>query len=337
MINLNKKMVNKELLLKYITDLEIYQKYINEEIVPGKQILSPFRNENNASFGLFIGDGGEICFKDFKLGGGDCITFVKTLFNLTYFEACSKIAIDFGMGDDFIIKKFDKTETNNITPINRNEFLHKAGTLSLQKTKREWKSYDLLYWQEYGISLDTLKFFNVEPISHFFVNDKIITADKYAYCFKEFKDNKETYKIYQPFNKTYKWINSHNNSVWQGWSQLPQTGENLIITKSLKDVMALYEVTGICAVSLQCENVLPKQQIFEELSNRFLDIYIFYDNDYDKEENWGQLFAQKFKESFKVFEILIDDSYECKDFSDFVKKYGNVKAKELINKQLIPF
>ena len=81
-------------------------KYINEEIVPGKQILSPFRNENNPSFGLFIGDGGEICFKDFKLGGGDCITFVKTLFNLTYFEACSKIAIDFGMGDDFIVKKY---------------------------------------------------------------------------------------------------------------------------------------------------------------------------------------------------------------------------------------
>lgn len=337
MINLNKRMVNKELLLKYITDLEIYQKYINEEIVPGKMILSPFRNENNASFGLFIGDGDEICFKDFKVAGGDCIKFVQILFNLNHFEACSKIAIDFGMEDDFIVKKVGKTETNNITPISRNEFLHKAGTLNLQKTKREWKSYDLLYWQEYGISLKTLEFFNVEPISHFFVNGKIITADKYTYCFKEFKDNRETYKIYQPFNKTYKWINSHNNSVWQGWSQLPQTGENLIITKSLKDVMALYEVTGIPSVSLQCENVLPKQQIFNELSNRFLDIYIFYDNDYDKEENWGQLFAQKFKDSFNVFDIIIEDKYECKDFSDFVKKHGIVEAKKLVKSQIIPF
>lgn len=337
MINLNKRMVNKELLLKYITDLEVYQKYINEEIVPGKMILSPFRNENKASFGLFIGDGGEICFKDFKLGGGDCITFVKNLFNLTYFEACSKIAIDFGMEDDFIVKKIGKTETNNIIPINRTEFLHKAGTLSLQKTKREWKSYDLLYWQEYGISLKTLEFFNVEPISHFFVNDKIITADKYAYCFKEFKDNKETYKIYQPFNTVYKWINSHNNSVWQGWLQLPEKGDVLIITKSLKDVMAIYEITGLPSVSLQCENLLPKQQVYDELFNRFEDIYIFYDNDFDKEQNWGKLFTQKFKESFDAYTIEIDDKFECKDFSDFVKKYGKIESKKLILSQLIPF
>lgn len=337
MINLNKQMVSKELLLKYLTDLEIYQKYINEEIIPGKVILSPLRNENTPSFGLFKGDNDEICFKDFKLGAGNCIKFVQMKFNLTYFEALSKIAIDFNMGDDFYVKNIEKSETNKIIPINRNEFLHKVGTLNLQKTKREWKSYDLLYWQEYGISLKTLEFYNVEPISHFFINDKIITADKYTYCFKECKDNRETYKIYQPFNKTYKWINSHNNSVWQGWSQLPEKGEMLIITKSLKDVMAIYEITKIPSVSLQCENLLPKEQVYKELYNRFQDIYIFYDNDFDKEVNWGKLFTQKFKESFNVFDIEIEDSFQCKDFSDFVKKYGIEKSKQLIDSQLIPF
>jgi hypothetical protein len=33
------------------------------------------------------------------------------------------------------------------------------------------------------------------PISHIFLNDKIILADKHAYCFTEFKDGIETYKI----------------------------------------------------------------------------------------------------------------------------------------------
>ena len=337
MINLNKQMVSKNLLLKYITDLDVYQKYIDQEIIPGKTILSPFRNENNASFGLFKGENNEICFKDFKLGGGDCVKFVQMKFNITYFEALSKIAIDFNMGNDFIVKKLDKSNTNTIIPINRNEFLHKAGSLSLQKTKREWKSYDLLYWQEFGISLSTLEFYNVEPISHFFVNDKIITADKFAYCFKEFKDNKETYKIYQPFNGVYKWINSHNNSVWQGWSQLPEKGNDLIITKSLKDVMSIYEITGIPAVSLQCENLLPKEHIYKELYNRFIDIYIFYDNDFDKEQNWGKLFTEKFKESFRVIDIEIADKFQCKDFSDFVKKYGKIEAEKLIKLQLLPF
>ena len=80
-----------------------------------------------------------------------------------------------------------------------------------------------------------------------------------------------------------------------------------------------------------------KNHVFDELNDRFEDIYIFYDNDFDKEENWGQLFAQKFKESFKVFEILIDDKYECKDYSDFIKKYGQINAKKLIKSQIIPF
>jgi hypothetical protein len=337
MINLNKQLVTKNKLLRYITDIEIYQKYINEEIIPGKVMLSPLRNENTASFGFFKGENNEICFKDFKLGGGDCIKFVQMKFNLNYFEALSKIAIDFGMEDDFIVKKIEKSKTNDIIPINRDEFLHKAGTLNIKKTKREWKSYDLLYWQQYGISLKTLEIFNVEPISYFFINDKIITADKHAYCFKEFKDDLETYKIYQPFNKIYKWINSHNNSIWQGWSQLPEKGDTLIITKSLKDVMAIHEITGIPSIALQCENLLPKKQVFQELINRFEDIYIFYDNDFDKENNWGQIFAQKFKESFDVYNIIIKDEYECKDFSDFVKKYGLIEAKQLITSQLLLF
>ena len=337
MINLNKKLITKELLLKYLTDLEIYQKYINVEIIPGKAMLSPLRKENNASFGFFIGQNNELCFKDFKLGAGDCIKFVQLLFNLTYFEALSQIAIDFNMKDDFIVKNLDKNKTNNILPVNRSDFLHNATGLILQKKKREWKAYDLLYWEEFGISISTLNKFNVEPISHFFVNEQIIVADKYAYCFKEFKDNKESYKIYQPFSEKYKWINSHNNSVWQGWLQLPDKGEDLIITKSLKDVMSIYEITGLSAVSLQCENLLPKQQVYNELYNRFTDIYIFYDNDFDKEENWGKLFTAKFKENFEVFDIEIDDKYECKDFSDFVKKYSKEEAKKMLENQLIPF
>ena len=330
-------MVEKHLLLKYLTDLEIYQKYTNEEIIPGKVMLSPLLEEKKPSFNIFPGEDGELYFKDFRLGGGDCIKFVQMKFNLNYFEAMSKIAIDFGMENDFIVKGFDKSITNNITPVNRNEFLYKAGTVSLQKTKRDWLSHDILFWQKYGISLSTLNHFNVEPISYFFINDKIIKSDKYAYCFKEFKDGKETYKIYQPYSEIYKWINSHNNSIWQGWNQLPEKGNSLIITKSLKDVMSIYETTGIPSVSLQCENVLPKQQVFEELNKRFESIYILYDNDYDKEINWGKMFAQKFKESFNVFEIEIDDKYECKDFSDFVEKYGYKESEELINSQLIPF
>jgi hypothetical protein len=241
------------------------------------------------------------------------------------------------MEDDFIIKKMDKTITNDIQTIGRDEFLDKATTFDLKKTSRKWALYDVAYWEQYGISVNTLEHFNVQPISYFHINDKIIKAEKYAYCFIEFKDDRETYKIYQPYSEKYKWLNSHNNSVWQGWSKLPKIGDDLIITKSLKDVMAIYEVIGVPAVALQCENVLPKWHVFDELRERFQVIYGFYDNDFDKEENWGRIFGEKLCTTYGLISIEIEDSYKAKDFSDLIKSVGRDKAREIIMKQMLPF
>jgi LysM repeat protein len=118
-INLNKQNVTKEALLKYITDYDIYKRYIlNDDVIVGKNIHSPFRNETNPSFGFFIGESGEICFHDFTLRlKGDCIKFVMILFDLTYYEALSKIAIDFDMGDDFYIKNIEEFKEAEKTPL----------------------------------------------------------------------------------------------------------------------------------------------------------------------------------------------------------------------------
>ena len=338
MINLNKQMITKQDLLKYVTDIEIFQKYIDEEIIPGRLIYSPLRNERNPSFGFFKGQSGEICFKDFVLGSGDCIKFVQMKFNMTYFEALSKIAIDFDMEDDFIVKQIVKSPTNSIKSINRDEFLANATTFELLKKSRNWLTHDILFWQQFGISRTTLEKFNVQPISHFFINGKIITADKYAYVFIEYKDSVETYKIYQPHNSSYKWLNSHNNTIWQGWSQLPDKGTDLIITKSLKDVMAIYENAKIPAVALQCENVLPKRHVFEQLNERFIDIYSFYDNDFDKEINWGRQFGDKLATEFGLIDIYIDDKYKSKDFSDLIKNTSIKEASRiLLTEMMLPF
>lgn len=337
MINLNKQMITKSLLMKYVTDIEVYQKYIDEKIIPNRNILSPLMPETSPSFGFFKGNSGEICFKDFRLGSGDCIKFVQMKFDLTFFEALSKIAIDFNMEDDFILKKTEKTYSNDIKSMDRNEFLANAVTFELKKTSRKWALHDVTFWEQYGISIGTLEKFNVQPVSYFHINDKIIKADRHAYCFIEFKDSKETYKIYQPYNEKYKWLNSHNNAVWQGWSQLPKNGYELIITKSLKDVMAIYEVTGYNAVALQCENILPKRHVFEELESRFKIIYGFYDNDFDKEVNWGREFGNKLCSEYGLVMIEIADSHKCKDFSDLVKSVGREKAKTILNDMLFPF
>lgn len=332
-VNLNKKYVTKELLFEHISDIQIYRAYIDFDIKFNTVFSSPLRDvDNKPSFGFFEGQNGEICFKDFVLGSGDCIKFVQLKFGLDYFEALSKIALDFKLENEFLIKNTFKTNINSNYQNfkDRESVIKDINSNSLGKTSREWKLYDLAFWNQFGITKATLEKYNVEPVEylHVGINKKIIKADKYAYSFREAKEGSFTYKIYQPFNINYKWLNNHNNSVWQGWSQLPLTGDELIITKSLKDVMAIHDVLGIPAVALQSESVKPKENVIDQLKSRFRFIYLLYDNDYDKEENWGQIFSHKLANEFGFYEKYIGSEMKSKDFSDLVKNHGPKIASE---------
>lgn len=331
-MNLNKKTVNKEDLLKLVSDLDVYRGYApGIEVNVGTPIISPLRAEQNASFGFFIGENNEILFNDFKLGGGDCIKFVQIMFGDTFFEAMSRIVIDFDLKEHFFYKHMETTGINTSTEtLSKDDLLKRTASRYIRKKSRPWNGNDLAFWHSYGISIKTLKKYNVEPISHIFVNDKVITCDSYTYCFIESKDGVETYKIYQPLKEDYKWISSHNESVWQGWQQLPMEGDTLIITKSLKDVMVIDQLVGIPAVSLQAEGVKPKEHIIDELRDRFTNIFIWYDNDFDKEINWGKKFGGSLAAEFDFIELYVPDDYKIKDPSDFVKIKGVEEATKLI-------
>lgn len=326
-INLNKTLVTKALLLNYIQDIDVYRFYTTQEVELKKPIISPLRpKEDNASFGYFEGEYGEICFKDFVLGSGDFVKFVQLKFGLNFFEALSKIVIDFNLHHYFYYKEVKKSNiTYDSSKFNdKSDILEKASNYRLGKTKRDWQAYDLAFWQQFGISLNILKKYRVQPISFIYINGNPIAADKYAYCFIEQKDGKETYKIYQPFNKNYKWLNNHNASVWQGWEQLPALGGELIITKSLKDVMSIKSLLNISSVSLQAEGTNPKPHIIEELKERFKTIYVLYDNDYDKEQNWGQLFGNEIADKYNLINLCIPKEFKSKDFSDLVKNIDDI-------------
>jgi hypothetical protein len=117
----------------------------------------------------------------------------------------------------------------------------------------------------------------------------------------------------------------------QGYEQLPKTGKLLIITKSLKDVMVLYEL-GYNAVALQSENDNLNKQIFIELSNRFKKIVIFFDNDLP-----GLDASVKLCEKYNLPRITIDSSYrafyDIKDISDFISVFP--KGTKKLMKQLL--
>ena len=341
-INLNKKLVTKQLLLDHVSDLDIYRFYLNKDIEINTPMSSPLRvKDEKPSFAFFLGVDKQIYYKDFVLGGGDCIKFVQKLFNLNFNEALSKIVIDFELTQYFIYKNITNKTINSkkLQYPTRETLLEGCNyNFNLGKKSRKWTLHDLKYWMGYNIDIELLDKYNVEPIDYIFIDDNPIKVDYYTYCFSETKDNKTSYKIYQPYSKNYKWLNNHNDSIWQGWTQLPEKGDLLVITKSLKDVMCITNTLGIPAVSLQAEGVKPKDKIIDELKSRFKEIKIFYDNDFDSDNNWGREFGKKLSNTYGFHQIEVPDYYKIKDFSDLVKEFGAEEAKRIWRNHInIPF
>lgn len=325
-------------LLEKVSEAEILGHYLNVTQVPCV-INSPIRVDKHKSLGIYSYDGKTITYRDFRTGDtGSLFKLLTKAWGFSnIYESVEKINKEliqhtkgktpvFSLGKDRVIAKISKSE------------------IGLKCKAREWKDYDLKYWEQYGITLPWLQFSNTYPISHIIVTkdgvESIIPAEKHAYAYVEFKDGVESLKIYQPYSKKHKWNNNHDSSVWDMWMQLPKTGEDLIITSSRKDALCIWSNTGIPSCNLQAESYLPKAHVVDELKKRFKRVWILYDNDFDKEDNPGRTLGAKIANEFGITQIEIPRVYLSKDSSDLYKNHGaRVLAEtifKLINKKF-PF
>lgn len=103
-------------------------------------------------------------------------------------------------------------------------------------------------------------------------------------------------------------------------------GDNLVITKSLKDVAVLYEY-GITAVAPCSENIFVSDSQYQKLKKKFKNIFLLYDNDEP-----GLKAAFKIKKQYSDLKVLFLPRHgDSKDISDYRKAHGYNKTLELIN------
>ena len=290
---------------KQISDIDIYRFYIGDFKI-GVNILSPIRSERNPSFNVFLANDGKYRYKDFGTGdSGSAIDLVMSLFDLTYSAANKKIEFDLNGTSAFlgISRQYIKKEPVNI------------------KIKiRPFSFVDLDYWGQYGITKDILEKFEVFSISNYWLNNELYSVSYKKLCYAYHFNGK--FKIYSPHSENHKWYTNCDSFVVQGWNQLKSDG-NLIITKSLKDVMCLYSI-GYTAISPQSETVVFGQKILNKLTLRFDDVVTLFDND-----ETGINLADKY-EQLGINKIFIPKDSFCKDISDYYKMYGKNKTEEVI-------
>ena len=321
-INLNSIIYNEQItredILSKVSQEDIYTYYIGESMTSGVKIHSPLRDDNVPSFAIFYhkSNNGVLMFYDFATKDcGDCFVFVGKLFGLGLRDTLLKLAFDFGISNVEI--SADKKVLLNTAKIVTKE------EVQLGIKSRGWKLRDKAYWSDYNIIKATLIKFSVTPIDYVFFNGDAYKTDDIAYAYIEYKDGKISYKIYQPCSIKFKWINNANYTVHQGYMQLPQNGNLLVITKSLKDVMSIHDTVNISSVGLQSESVMMKQSVMDEYKYRFKKVICLFDND-----KAGRKLSEDFTKQYNVPHFFMEESKGVTDFSDSVKHVGVKETKE---------
>jgi hypothetical protein len=334
-------------ILEIVSELEVFNRYFKNGFELSKKYSSPFRRDSDPSFCIFrktkTSGTNEFLFKDFGTGHtGNCFKLISLIYNISYFESLVKVINDFNIdipkleinfymglseSDDF---SFSKKENSLIVT----DFVE-SPTKPITTIHSQWKAWDegtYQYFSKYGLSIETLKLYRVYPILWANINGKYIvsyTDDNPMYGFYATNLFGDFIKLYRPLAKLRgygkKFISNYNRDVISGLEQMTYVknlynSDVLIITKSLKDVMVLFEL-GYCAISPMSETTKLSSRFIDSLKSKFKHIYIFFDND-----DTGVNFAN----SYGLDTIFINDVL-TKDISDFVEMYGFYNAKQFMS------
>ena len=303
-------------ILSRVTEYDIYAHYLGQFKV-GAIYNSPFRKDKNPSFGIYYSKRTkQLLFKDH--GTGDCGNVVKFVSLYTGLTNYNDILSD-------IVKKLNITPTTTLD--SSKQYIPSTETI-IGVVRQPFTKVDINYWSQFNISEKTLKKFNVNSIKYYLCNGivkGIYKENNPMYAYKVYNN----FKIYRPLADKYtKWRNNLSETDIQGFQQLPAKDDILVITKSLKDVMCLYEM-GIPAISPSSESTWIPDNILEQLKKRFKRIFICFDRDVAGVRNLRKI---SLKTGLKPF--LVHKSFNAKDISDAIKLNGFETIKNWIYKEL---
>lgn len=303
-------------ILSKVTEYDIYAKYIGQFKV-GMIYNSPFRKDENPSFGIYYSKRTkQLLFKDH--GTGECGNVIKFVSLFTGKTEYNDILSD-------IVDKLNIT--NNTKLVSSKQYIQPTKTV-IGVVRQEFTDVDINYWKQFNISINTLKKFNVNSIKYYLCNGIVkgtYKRENPMYAYKVYNN----FKIYRPLADKYtKWRNNLTDYDIQGYEQLPQKGDILFITKSMKDVMCLHEM-GYPAVSPSSESTFLPKDVLEQLKTRFKRIIILFDRDVA-----GVKRSRKLSRETGLEAIFINKKFKAKDVSDAVKANSFEEIKNWLNETI---
>jgi len=300
----------------------IFEHYLNlTEKLTGQdlKIKSVFNlREKTPSMCIYMDKKNIYKFKDFSSGnGGDTLSLVQNLFNLsTRGHASFKIIEDY---NQYVLN-------NGFNPIKsyKQQSRYKVADFEI----RHWNTLDQTYWMGYKIGSKLLEKYNVSPLEYYIMQktdeNEVLSSItiKGNYIYGYFKEDGSLYKIYQPKVKDSKFIKVRD--YIQGSEQLTYDKPYLVITSSLKDLMAYnkLKISNSEAIAPDSENTMINESTISLLSKRYNSIIVLFDNDEP-----GIKAAEKYKSKYGFNYVILDLE---KDLSDAIKVHGIDKVRDNI-------
>jgi hypothetical protein len=310
-----------ENILARIDQREAFIKYLNRDPKKVKPTTNPLRVDENPGCMFYYDNQDKIIFCDFSYSKYyDIFKVVMDRFNLNFYEALQKINRDFNL---------HLNSHRAIPPKYEVKTKEERRTRKYQIIQKDFSEKELEWWNKFGIHVETLKHFNVFSVDRFYVDKTIraVSTEKdfiFAYYFPQ-SDN---LKIYRPLNKNKnKWLFNGSQRDIQGMDQLPFTGDTVIITSSLKDVMLFYEL-GYSAIAPQGEFDSLPEEVVEYLGDYFTNQIIWYDNDTP-----GIKAAKKLANKTEFKWVCNEEGYP-KDITDYYAEFGEKATKDMIKEIL---
>ena len=317
-----KPKITKDFILSKVNQESIMQHYTGLDVNSKKLMLSPFRVDNHFTVSFYKSKSDILYLHDFATNEHiNCFQAVMKKFECNYYEALNIIAKDFNL--------IEGENNVEVKPLSVRP-LKETKSAKIQVQVKNYSNKELEWWKQFGISVKTLKKFHVFSIENVFLNGELkFTSSEqcpiYGYYFGKDKNGIEKWKIYFPLKENYRFLNNLSKKILQGYHQLPKTGDLLVITKSMKDLMAMYEF-GISAVSPNSETLFIDDKKLEEFKKRFKHILVIYDNDRPGLHNMWLI--RKEHPELNYFYI---PWYLAKDFTDSIKLVGTENMKEYVN------
>lgn len=328
-----KPTIDKDYILKNISEEEIFSYYLGFPIKSGKLFVSLLRNDKNPTCSFYRNKSNTLCYHDFATGDiFNCFSYVCRLFGCTYHQAIKKIAEDFNLLN---------TKSDYKPKYTKVEKIKEKKQTFINVEIKDFAEHELKWWNSFGITKDILNKFKVYSCKTVFLNNSIFAqstqhAPIYGYYggkVQESGNKIELWRIYFPKTKdSIRFIGNWPSKKIQGWEQLPKKGKLCVITKSMKDVMCLYSL-NIPAVAPCSETQFLSDTQVNELKSRFQHIVVLFDLDHT-----GIQFSKKIKKEYpELIVTLLPRTGYCKDISDYYNKYKRDKTIEMIKTKIQSF